>query len=202
MARRHVRLATHYRQPQFATAMSSLIDDLKAKAEVTATKEWERQAATDQVYAADGDLDDGIRDLYNNAELFDRKHPGEAVLNQLFPQGGFTAITGMILAQEPAAAHALATRVEELGTSHALFTHAETLRDLACAVTDALAAADAAVTAKKVAEAIEENAQGALRRQYEINYLDARRLLGANKADRLFPYIRSAKKPAEDAVPA
>ncbi len=42
----------------------------------------------------------------------------------------------------------------------------------------------------KTCEAEEDIAQAALRRQYENNYLDARKQLGKIRAERLFPKLK------------
>jgi hypothetical protein len=199
-ARRHERLARRYRQDGYATSIRSVIDALQNKADNSAAKELERQGATDDVAAADADLDDAIRSLYNSAEISERENPGSGVLMKLFPEGGFTAITSISTIQEPAAADALAIRLEDLGGTHALAPHAQKIRTLATAVRNSFTALETAIRTLKAAEAEEEIAQAALRRQYELNYLEARKQLGRPLAERLFPVTRSSG-PAEEPAP-
>lgn len=201
-ARRHERLAKRYRQEAFATSIRGALDPLRAKADITAEKELERQGATDDIAAADADLDDAIRTLYNSTEIHERENPGSGVLSLLFPDGGFSAITDISVAQEPAAAEGLANRVTSLGAGHPLAPHAAKLQLLATAVRTALAAQTEAIRALKLAQAEEEIQQAALRRQYEVNYLDARKQLGRSLAERLFPSTRVTGEPAPEPTPA
>jgi hypothetical protein len=199
-ARRHERLARRYRQDAFSAAIKPLIATLDTKQKTAADKDLDRQSAYDDVFAADGDLDDGIRNLFDAAQIFEREHAGSGVLATLFPSGGFGDLIDEPLAQEPASADALATRVDSLGATHALAPHAATLRALATGVRDALKAQEDAVRIAKSAEAEEELAQAALRRQYEGNYLDGRKALGRPRAERLFP--RQTRNTPADSTPA
>lgn len=201
-ARRHERLARRYRQEAFATAIRTAIDPLAARMKATGEQDLERQGAYDDVLAADADLDDAIRSLFNSAEIHERENPGSNTLMRLFPEGRFTDITALAVAQEPAAAEALATRVESLGETHALAAHAAKLRTLAAIVRSSLTAQTDAIRALKIAEAEEEIAQAVLRRQYEVNYLDARKNLGRTLAERLFPAFRSSSTPMSEPPPA
>lgn len=197
-ARRHERLATRYRQDGFAASIRGAIDALQAKVEITAAKELDRQAATDAVTAADADLDDAIRTLFNSAEIHERENPGSGLLASLFPAGGFTAITALSVTREPAEADALAVRLESFGEAHPLAPHAAKLKSLSQGVRAALTMQDEAIRGKKAAEAEEEIAQAALRRKYEGNYLDARKQLGRILAERLFPASRNASSGSEN----
>lgn len=120
----------------------------------------------------------------------------------LFPAGGFGPVVELPIAQEPAAAEALATKIESLGAAHALAPQAAKLKTLAQAVRDALKALDDAVRTAKNADAEEEIAQGTLRRQYEHNYLAARQSLGRGTSERLFPKANRSNSGEPDALPA
>ena len=168
LARRHQRLARRYKQPALAAAIQAAIDGLATRQAAAADKELDRQGAYDDVLAADGDLDDGIRNLFSAAETFDRENPGAGMLAILFPSGGFGTIIEIDIAQEPAAAEALAVKIATLGATHALAPHDAKLKALAQSVRDALKELDDAVRAAKAADAEEEIAQGTLRRQYEL----------------------------------
>lgn len=95
----------------------------------------------------------------------------------------------------------LAVRIESLGEEHALNTVAADLRDKAEVSRAANTTYLEAIRSQKVAEADEEIAQANLRRQYELNYLEARKTLGRAIAERLFPSFSPAEAPAEP-VPA
>lgn len=185
--RRHQRLARRYRLDSLVTAIQPAITTLESASGKAAERELDRQAAYDELLAADADLDDGVRNLYNTAEIYDREHPGAGVLTTLFPEGGFTSITEESIAAEPDVADALAARVESLGSSHALAPHAAKLRQLTAAVRQAITDQETAIRNAKAADAEEEIAQAALRRQYEVNYLDARRNTGRPLCERIFP---------------
>jgi len=202
-ARRHQRLARRYRRDGLVGTIEPLIADLEAKSASQAAKTFETQAAYDNVLAADADLDDAVRNLFNAGEQHDRSNPTTPALPTLFPDGGFGALIAEPLAQEPESVAALATRVDSLGTPHTLAAHAATLRTAAQDVRDALKAQNDAVRAQKSAEAEEEIAQAALRRLYEANYLDARRQWGRPFAERLFPrlYTGKAKDDGGDPTP-
>jgi hypothetical protein len=202
-ARRHQRLARRYRRDGLVGTIEPLIADLEAKSASQAAKTFETQAAYDNVLAADADLDDAVRNLFNAGEQHDRSNPTTPALPTLFPDGGFGALIAEPLAQEPESVAALATRVDSLGAPHTLAAHAATLRTAAQDVRDALKAQNDAVRAQKSAEAEEEIAQAALRRQYEANYLDARRQWGRPFAERLFPrlYTGKAKDDGGDPTP-
>jgi hypothetical protein len=174
-ARRHQRLARRYRRDGLVGTIEPLIADLEAKSASQAAKTFETQAAYDNVLAADADLDDAVRNLFNAGEQHDRSNPTTPALPTLFPDGGFGALIAEPLAQRTAAQD----------------------------VRDALKAQNDAVRAQKSAEAEEEIAQGALRRQYEANYLDARRQWGRPFAERLFPrlYTGKAKDDGGDPTP-
>jgi len=191
LARRHERLARRYRQDSLAEAIKASARALKDKADLSEERDLDRQSAYDNVLAADADLDDAVRNCFNAAEIHDRQHPTTPARALLFPDGGFTSITEEPIAREPDIVLALATKLDSLGSSHALAPHAALLRTAAQGVTDALAAQEAAIRASKSADAEEEIAAAALRRQYEGNYLDARKSLTRALAERLFPATRS-----------
>ncbi len=194
--RRHQRLARRYRREALADTIEPLIAALAAKRDTAEDKAFETQAAYDSVLAADADLDDAVRNLFNAAEQHDRDAQNAATpaLLTLFPTGGFSDLIDEPLAQEPASVDALATRLDSLGATSTLAPHAAKLRTAAQAVRDALKAQDDAIRIEKSADAEEEIAQGGLRRQYEANYLSARGQWGKPFAERLFPRLYPAKE--------
>ncbi len=201
LARHHQRLARRYKQAALVTSIQTAIDTLAGRQSVSDEKDLDRQAAYDDTMAADADLDDAIRNLFSAAETFDRENLGAGTLAILFPAGGFGAVVELPIAQEPAAAEALATKIETLGATHALVPQAAKLKNLAQAVRDALKALDDAVRTAKNADAEEEIAQGTLRRQYEHNYLAARQTLGRGVSERLFPKANRSNSGEPEAPP-
>lgn len=202
LARRHQRLARRYKQAALVTSIQTTIDALASRQAVSDEKDLDRQAAYDDTMAADGDLDDAIRNLFSAAGSFDRENLGAGTLTMLFPGGGFGPVVELPMAQEPAAAEALATKIESLGATHALTPQAAKLKTMAQAVRDALKALDDAVRGAKNADAEMEIAQGALRRQYEHNYLAGRQTLGRTMAERLFPKANRSNSSEPEPPPA
>jgi hypothetical protein len=192
LARRHQRLARRYKQTNFVDIIQLAIDELVARQSAAAARDLDRHAAYDNVIAADADLDDGIRNLFGAAEAYDRENPGACMVSRLFPEGGFGDLISQPVAEEPASAEALASKVETLGVQ-VLTPYAAKLRTLAQAVRDALHVLNDAVRASKSADAEEEIAQGTLRRQYEHNYLNSRQAIGRTLAERLFPKTHHAQ---------
>ena len=119
------------------------------------------------------------------------------MLATIFPEGRFSAITVVNRNQEPDVVEKLAVRLESLGAAHPLYGLAAELKRKVDASRQAIAALTQTITERKKAEAEEEIAQLALRRQYELNYLEARRTLGRDLAERLFPRV-SGRSVAED----
>jgi hypothetical protein len=201
-ARRHQRLARRYGLSTYATDIQPQIDALKARAEEYEERELDRQAAYDELQAADSDLDDTVRNLHSSAQSFDRDHLGAGTLTTLFPDNRFTSVTDLPVTQELTAIEGLITRLSSLDPQHTLAPFIQKLQDGKKAVVDALAAQNTAVINRATANAQEELAQAALRRQYEINYHNAAKQLGKAGAEKLFPDFRSSAKSSEKAAPA
>lgn len=153
-----------------------------------------RQDAYDDVLLADLDLDNGIRDVFDASKTYERQHNGEALVNKLFSNGGFSDIVRMPYADEPNAADAIAAKIESLGNNHPIYPMAATLRQTAEAVRKAIEVHKDAIRNEKAAEAELEIAKADTIRAYEVNYLDARIKLGSNNANRLFPALRTSRK--------
>ena len=202
LARRHQRLARRAGLADLVAAIQPAIAALAAKQAAAADKDLDRQGAYDEILAADADLDDAIRNLFDSATIFDRDNAAARTLETLFPAGGYGDIVAEPVAQEPASADALATKVTSLGAAHALAPHAAKLTTAAKAVRDALTAQEEAIRIAKSADADEEIAQAALRRAYEGNYFAARQTVGRVKAERLFPKANRSGSTEPDPAPA
>ena len=96
--------------------------------------------------------------------------------------------------EEPAAVEKLAMRLENLGEKHPLYALAQELRTFINASLKAILAYQESVQVLKACETECEMARTALRRQYEVNYLDARKQLGRALAERLFPALNTRSK--------
>lgn len=201
-ARRHQRLARRYGLSTYASDMQPHITALKARAEEYEERELDRQAAYDELQAADSDLDDTVRNLHSAAQSYDRDHLGANTLISLFPDNRFTSVTALPITQELTAIEGLITRLSALPAQHPLASFITKLQSGKEAVRAALAAQSTAVIARATADAQEELAQAALRRQYEINYYNAAKQLGKAGAEKLFPDFRSSAKAKEAPAPA
>lgn len=201
-AHRHQRLARRYGFQPYAAEIQPHLDTLKTKSAVYDERELERQAAYDEVLAADSDLDDSVRSLFSAAQTFDRENLGASTLTTLFPDNRFASVTELPITTELTAIEGLITRLGSLGPQHALGGFTKKLLDGKKAVKDALAAQSAAVTARAAADAEEELAQAALRRQYEANYYNAAKQLGKDGAEKLFPDFRRSARASDTPAPA
>jgi hypothetical protein len=95
---------------------------------------------------------------------------------------------------EPNEAEKIAVRIEGFGNSHTLYPLAAALREKIAIVRERIETYNVAIRAGKSLEAELEIAKEALIRQYEYNYLDARRTLGTVSAEKLFPLLSSRAK--------
>ncbi len=93
-------------------------------------------------------------------------------------------------------------RLENLGEKHPLYASAQELRTWISASRKVIRAYQESQQLLKVAETECEMACTALRQQYENNYLDARKQLGKQIAERLFPTLTAKGKDDKTSVDA
>ncbi len=197
IAQRHVRLCRQVSGTETLVAgIQPTIVALEAKQNVALNKAVDRDAAYDNLIFRDSKLDDCVRTIFDNAKQYDRENPGRPVLLQLFPDGKFSTITTASLEKEADLAEKLLIRLQALGESHALHSRVSVLQQAIANCRTAQTAFHSAITMQKSAEAEEEIAQAALRKQYEFNFYEASRLFGRPTADRLFPQAASGVLPA------
>ena len=191
--RRHMRLCRQFTGTQFLIDQIQLpYNTLKDKQAATAKKEEQQQDRYDDLLIADNQLDDVVRTTFRRCEEHDRANPADATLRRIFPEGKFGHIVNMNKQEEPEMVERLAMRVEDLGAEHALNYLSTDLRAQVTASRKAIKAYQDIITQAKTCEAEEEIAQATLRRQYENNYLDARKQLGKKLAERLFPKLTTS----------
>jgi hypothetical protein len=193
--RRHIRLCRQFNGTQFLVDQiqlpySALVD----KQDATLKKEEQREDRYDDLLIADNHLDDLVRLVFRRCEEHDRTMPTESVMPRVFPEGKFGHIVNMNMQQQPDTVESLAMRIEDLGKEHTLFPLAAELRKQVANSRKAIKTYEEAVKQLKTADAEEEIAKATLRRQYENNYLDARKQLGKIRAERLFPKLNTASK--------
>ncbi len=199
--RRHLRLCKQVKNTQSLTRqILPFYEVLSQKDQRCQEKRILREDRYDDMLMADNQLDDSVRNLFGRCQEHDRAYLGENTLLQIFPEGTFSQIVTMNREKEPAVVEKLAIRLENLGEKHPLYVFATELRQKVAGARKAIGAYQESVQVVKVAETECEMARAELRRQYEINYLDARKLMGKPLAERLFPKLNSsnrANKPAE-----
>ena len=188
--RRHVRLCKQIKGAEtLAEAIQPAYQQLQQKQADTQAKAEARQEAYDDLLLSDTDLDNAVRTTFEKCKQFDRENPGLPVLAQIFPDQTYSSIINIPREQEPDVVEKLAIRLENMGETHSLFPVAAELRARITTSRNTITAFHTAVREQKMAEAEEEIAQAALRQQYEINYLEARKLFGRQTAERLFPRL-------------
>ena len=193
--RRHMRLSRQFNGTQFLVDQIQLpYNVLKDKHAATVRKQEQREDRYDDLLIADNQLDDQVRLVFRRCEEHDRATPGDAVMPRVFPEGKFGHIVNMNLQDEPDTVERLAMRLEDLGKDHPLYSLAKELRTQVAASRKAIRAYEEMIKQLKMSEADEEIAQATLRRQYENNYLDARKQLGKIRAERLFPKLNSSNR--------
>lgn len=191
---RHKRLCYQYGAEQLSTAITTPIAILEAKKQASLLKRNDRYTTYDFRLMLDGQLDDTIRNISAAVKQFDRDNVGRPLYAILFPDGGFTAITGASFHAELDKAQQLLQRLKSLGEGHTLQPHIEPLTAKIAACRIAETNFYEAVTEEKTALAEESLAKTELCQQYEFNYLDAIKLFGKTHANRLFPKSVSSKK--------
>ncbi len=205
--RRHLRLCKQVKNTQaLVKQITPAFDLLSEKEQAFQEKQILREDRYDDMLLADTQLDDSVRNLFGRCQEHERAHLGENTLLQIFPEGTFSQIVNMNREKEPAEVEKIAIRLENLGDKHPLYVFAAELRQKVEGARKAIRAYRESVQVVKVAETECEMARADLRRQYENNYLDARKLMGKTVAERLFPKInntnRSGKTTAEAEKPS
>ena len=194
-ARRHMRLCRQFNGTQFLVDQIQLpYNDLLAKEAATLKKEEQREDRYDDLLVADNQLDDQVRSVFRRCEEYDRANPANAALHLVYPEGKFGHIISMNMQQQPDTVEQVALRIERLGKDHPLLPLAKDLRDMVTASRKAIKAYEESIKQLKTTQAEEDIAKATLRRQYEINYLDARKQLGKTLAERLFPKLNNSSR--------
>lgn len=176
-----------------ADAIAPVRTRLVGAVAVTEQREEEEEDAKDDVEVAGLAGAEVLRTLSGRAEEHDRRH-NTNTHGAIFVEGGFSKLLDSKGAVAPLVLEDVAFKVRLLGEgTEDLQPFADESEAAATAIRAAEAVVEQALKARKLAEADEELAQAALRKQYEHNYLDAKKAFGA-RAERLFPKIRKRRK--------
>lgn len=192
--RRHMRLCTHIAGAEtlaaaIAPRRQALID---AEAE-THRREEAEQDQRDRIRFVRAAGSDVVRTYSSRAQEYDRANPGADTHEVLFPLGGFSGLLDSAQGVDAETLDGLALASRSFGESHPLAALALDAESAATLIRTEEQALPDFVRARKLAEAEEELAQAALRKQYEHNYLDARKAYGA-LAERLFPPLSRRRR--------
>jgi hypothetical protein len=200
--RRHQRLSKQVVNDEtLSNQIQPVMDDCNLKLDTINQKEETREDAYDDLVLADRFLDDEIRSIFDSCKKYDRDHPAEQVLIKIFPDEKFGELVRLPYAIEISEANKLVLRLESLGAEHSLNPFVAKLNAKIDAAVNALAAQSTAIRDEKMAEAEVEIAKEALVRQFELNYLEARRKYGKATAEKLFPRIQSRNTSVEPDEP-
>lgn len=197
--RRHIRATKKVKGAEaLADAIQPYHAALEQKKDERLAKVTAREDANDDLAFADVNLDNAIRTTFERFKQYDRENPTDRSLAKVFPDETFGDIIRLPIKDEPGEVEAIAIRIDKLGESHPLAGEAVTLRALAAESNAAIGTLQAAIREEKAAEAEEEIAQADLRRQYENNYLDARKLFGRQVAEQFFPKLSGSSSKTID----
>jgi hypothetical protein len=203
LARRHIRLCGQVKGGAvYAPSMQAKLDSLLLGEKALAAADEEQENAYDDLVLKDAELDDSVRTVFERARQYDRENGGNVSV-MLFPNLIFSDIVNMPYSEEPGKVSSLIQKLESLEPNHELRTLIEPLRQRVNAVNEALDARRQAADNIRKCQVDLELAKNGVRAQYENNYLDARKSLGRQVAESLFPKIiqKTAKKREENIIP-
>lgn len=191
-SRRHQRLVKQVvNDSELAGGIQKPIDKVSAKQADYEQKVEEHENAYDDMVLADRYIDDNIRSLYADCKKYDRDNPVDRILIKVFPDETYGDIIRLPFMKEINEVSNIQLRVESLGKGHAIYSYVEKIQEVISNAKKAIEENANAIRQEKLAEAEIDIAKEELIRQYEINYLDARRKYGRNLAENLFPKVRS-----------
>ncbi len=197
-SRRHQRLSKQVvKDETLSNQIQPAMNDCKAKMDFLQQKSDAKEEAYDDMVLSDRLLDDEIRSLFEDCKQFDRVNPAAMVLTKIFPDEKFGEIVRLPYAMEINEANKIVLRLESLGVEHSLVPSVAKMRDKITVASTAQEGLSDAIREEKMAEAEVEIAKGALIRQYEHNYLDARGKYGKRNTEKLFPRIQSRSTSAD-----
>ena len=177
----------------FILIVQGVANALQSKYDLLLAAIIDRENAYDDVQLADYDLDNVIRNTYDTWKIYTRQHSSDLKVINFFTSG-HTEITRIPYVDEPNVADGLATKIESLGNTHSLYPLAAEIRIHTAKVRTGIEAHKERIRLQKAAEAEVEIAKMDAVRGYEVAYLDSRKSLGAEGAERLFPRLAAPDK--------
>ncbi len=196
---RHQRLCQRTRGAEpLVNNISPVIAALADKRVVTLERRQHKEECYDALLLVNGEMDDGVRTVFEKCKQFDRQNPGSNVLLRIFPTGRTSDIISVSLYDEAMKVDQLITRIKSLSGEHPMLESIQPLQEVMNKELEAQRIYREAVGQWKLAVAEEDLAKADLRRQYEHNYLDAVKLFGKRFAQRLFPKVTKSRPVIED----
>lgn len=197
--RRQIRLSKQVSGAEkFGTQLVPFRNKLAEKLNATQQSTELRQNAYDDILRSDRILDNTIRNVYGRTREYERDHIGEAITMKIFPNGTFSEIVNLPYAKEPAEADNIAIRIESLGDGHPLFPLAAELRTKSELVRSAITVMADAIRHEKMVQAEEDIAKLEMCRAYEYCIYDAKKELGADGAELIFPALYKPVRKEEE----
>ncbi|MDR2286121.1 MAG: hypothetical protein LBE04_01395 [Prevotellaceae bacterium] len=198
LTRRHIRLCGQIKGgATCASAIQPKLDNLLITEQALSVANETYENTSDDLILKDADLDNAVRTLFERSRQYDRENGGNvAVL--LFPDLTYSDIINMPYAEEPKKVSTLIQKLETLEQGHELRSLIDVLQQKVNAVNAALDAKQQAADNVRRCQVQEELTKNEVRAQYETNYLDARKTLGRQVAESLFPKIANQKSRGQE----
>ncbi len=199
IVRRHERLIKQVvNDSQLISSIKTSRENLEQKVKLKTEKQTVRENTYDDMILSDHNLDDSIRSTYEKCEQYDRGNPSERILKKIFPDEKYGEIVRLPFLKEIASVEKIVIRIESLGASHSIYSLADEIKSRLTNTSEAIKANEASIREIKLAEAEVEIAKESLIRQYESNYLDARKTYGKNTCEKLFPRVNNQTETVEE----
>jgi hypothetical protein len=198
LTRRHIRLCGQVKGgAPFAQAIQPKLNNLLQTEQALSVVSEVYENTYDDLILKDEDLDNSVRTLFERSKQYDREN-GSNVSVLLFPDLTFSDIINLPYSEEPKKVSSLIQKLETLEQGHELRPLIDVIKQKVNAVNAALDARQQAADAIRSCQVNEELSKNEVRTQYETNYLDARKALGKQIAESLFPKVARRKKKIED----
>jgi hypothetical protein len=199
MVKRHIRLCSQTPGcDQLPTTIKPALKELEAKRTASEAADEECSYTLDSIYLRARELDDGVRTVFRSAQNYDESHIGARTLIAIFPSEKMTDFTGISYEKKPAEATTIIARIEHLGSTHSLYPQADILNKKMAALLIAISGNKDAHDEYTVAQTQEEIARTDLRKAYETNYLEGRKLLGTKDVDKIFPVNKQSEEDEDE----
>jgi hypothetical protein len=200
LTRRHIRLCGQVKGgAPYAQAIQPKLDHLLQAEQALSAADEMSENAYDDLILKDSELDNAVRTLFERSKQYDRENGGNVSV-LLFPDLTFSDIIYISYSEEPKKVSSLIQKLESLEQGHELRSLIDVLQQKVDAVNAALDARQQAAGNIRRCEVEVELAKNEIRAQYETNYLDARKLLGKQIAESLFPKVATRKNKGEEDV--